>query len=120
MHKMKIFITILALYEFAVLTILQIPDYCSVFFNSNFCVATHFKYFLLCFMLPTLIGLFFWWLPEISRLFCKNKCQCQTEFDNNLLSKQNIERLITAAIVMGIDKFIAHIQKTKKQGKAKK
>jgi len=118
MRKIKIFITILALYEFTILTILQVPEYCYGFFNFSFC-SVGFKYFLMCIMLPSLIGLFIWWVPEILKLFCK-KCQC-VEPDtkpiqnilNEIISKQDIEKFITTAIVMGIQKFVSTHPKTK-------
>ena len=116
MHRIKVFLTILILYEFMVLTILQIPSYCIYIFNSNFCAQIHFKYFLLCVMLPAMTGLVFWWAPEVSRLFCKNKCQCEPE-NNNILSKQNLERLLTAIITMGLEKFLEYRTKNKKKTK---
>ena len=117
MRKIKIFITVVALYEFTMLTILQIPNYCFAIFNFNFCNLS-FRYFLMCIMLPSLIGLFFWWMSDISKLFCK-KCQCQepeTKPIKNILqeiiSKQDIERFITAAVIMGIQKFASTHPKT--------
>ncbi len=112
MRKIKIFITVLALYEFTMLTILQIPEYCYGVFNFAFCEAGY-KYFLICIMLPALIGLFIWWVPEILRLFCK-KCQCEEvepktikDVLHEIISKQDIEKFITTAIIMGIQKFVA-------------
>lgn len=117
MRKIKIFITILSLYELVMLTVLGVNDYCFAWFNINFCVGT-FKYFLICIMLPILVGLFIWWMPEISRLFCK-KCECQIQNDkpiknmlSEIISKQDIEKFITAAIIMGIQKFAASHPKT--------
>ena len=101
------------------LTILQIPDYCANVFNYNFCDMQHFKYFLLCVMLPTLVGLVVWWMPDFARLFCPNKCVVKPEPDitiknifNEIISKQDIEKFITAAIIMGIQKFAATHPKT--------
>lgn len=118
MRKIKIFITFLSLYEFIMLTILQIPEYCFAFFNFSFC-SVPYKYLLLCVMLPILIGLFIWWIPDILKLFCKN-CQCsepQEKTIKNLVqeivSKQDIEKFITAAIIMGIQKFASNHPQTK-------
>lgn len=120
MKKIKIFITILALYEFVMLTILQILDYCVFWFNNNFCATNNYKYFLLCIMLPVLVMLVFWWMPEIARPFCKNKCQCevrqsepQKNMTQEILSRQDIEKFITAAIVVGLQKFAATHPRTK-------
>ena len=119
MRKVKIFITIIVLYEFVMLTVLQIPNYCTILFNYNFCETYHFKYFVLCIMLPVLLGLFTWWMPEISRLFCPHKCEMPQKTDinikdifNEIISKQDIEKFITSAIIMGIQKFAATHPKT--------
>lgn len=119
MRKIKIFITIFTLYEFVMLTILQIPKFCNAFFNNNFCYVGGFKYFLLCIMLPILIGLFVWWLPEIVRTLCSNKCNITKETDeknkdtfNEIISKQDIENFITSAIITGIQKFAIKHPKT--------
>lgn len=120
MRKIKISLTILILYEFVVLTILQIPDYCVRVFNQNFCSANNFKYFLLCIMLPVLFGLVLWWLPDISRGFCKNRCQCEAQKSDlhktaplESSANQDIEKLITAAIVMGVHRLALRHPKTK-------
>ena len=117
MRKIKIFITILSLYELTMLTVLGVSDYCLAWFNINFCIS-NFKYFLMCIALPILIGLFIWWMPDIAKLFCK-KCECQIPEEkpiknvlNEIISKQDIEKFITAAIIMGIQKFSVSHPKT--------
>lgn len=126
MRKLKIFITILMLYEIVVVTILQISGFCNTFFNRGFCEAGNFKYFLMCFVLPGLLMLLLWWMPELSRQFCKNKCQCQCEEQNlaqpqhpqketdDIISRDDMERLVTGAIIMGIQKFASMHPKTTK------
>ena len=118
MHRIKIYVTILLLYEFVILTILQIPDYCFGVFNVNFC-SVGFRYFLMAIVVPVLFGLFAWWVPEIRRVFC-SQCKYENQKDKSIkdifkeiISKQDIERLITAAIIMGIQKFAANHPKTK-------
>ncbi len=117
MRKFKIFITILLIYEFAILTILQIPRYCNGLFSSHFCDVS-FRYFLMCIVIPGLFGLFVWWLPQILRMFC-GKCQCEVPHEKSvkdnikeMASNQDIERLITAILVSGMQKFIANHPKT--------
>ena len=123
MRKIKIFITLLFLYEFVITTILQVPGFCNTFFNRGFCDVGNFKYFLMCIMLPGLLILFFWWMPDMARPFCKNKCQCdemhseQTinpEETHEIISRDDMERLVTGAIVMGIQKFASMHPKTTK------
>ena len=117
MRKLKIFLTILLLYEFAILTILQIPNYCRGFFSTHFCNIS-FKYFLMCIVVPALIALFAWWTPEISRIFC-GKCQCEEPHEKSIkdnvkemMSGSDIERLITTAIIAGLHKFVSSHPKT--------
>ena len=114
MRKFKTFLTILLLYEFAVLTILQIPNYCVGLFNVNFCNIS-FRYFLLCIVLPVSVCVFLWWLPDISKLFCPKNCRCNVQETPDLslrniikeiVSAKDIERLISVAIIMGIRKFV--------------
>ena len=119
MRKIKIFLTLLALYEFVMVMILQIHGYCVAIFNNNFCEIDGFKYFLMCVMLPVSFGLFLWWIPEMTRLICPNKCCVRKEETpqlknvfNEIISKQDIEKFITTAIIMGIQKFAASHPKT--------
>ena len=64
-------------------------------------------------MLPILIGIFIWWVPDITKLFCNKSCDMPFQEKNEtirdvlheIISKQDIERLITAAIIMGVQKF---------------
>jgi len=120
MRKIKTVITILVLYEFVMLTILQIPNYCIAFFNKNFCSAYNFKYFLMCVMLPALVGLVMWWAPEIARALCPNRCSCDAsrskapkDIDRGDMSNQYLEKLITSAIMLGVHKFAARHPKTR-------
>ena len=117
MRKFKIFITVLLLYEFTILTILQIPRYCTGLFLSRFC-GLPFRYFLMCLLVPCVVALFVWWLPEISRIFC-GKCQCEALREKpikdkvkEIVSDQDIERLVTAVLISGIKKFVANHPKT--------
>lgn len=111
------------MYEFVILTVLQISNYCNAIFNNNFCATDNFKYFLLCVMLPVLVMLFFWWMPDIARPFCKNKCQCEETHleqtsnikeSREIISRDDMERLVTGAIIMGIQKFASMHPKTTK------
>ena len=112
MRKFKKYFTIFLLYEFVILTVLHINRYCMYVFNNNFCYNGNFKYLFMCVVVPALVGLFIWWIPEISRLFCK-KCQCEPRTEKTLVSKQIIERLIIAGLFIGIQKFVEKYPKTK-------
>lgn len=70
-------------------------------------------------VVPVMFGLLVWWGPEISRLFCK-KCQCEIQNEkpvkdilHEIITKQDIERLITAAVIMGVQKFASSHPKAK-------
>ena len=112
MRKIKIFVTILLLYEFTLLTILQVPRYCVGVFNANFC-AISFRYFFMCVVVPSLVGLLVWWLPEMSRMFCK-KCECETPTEPVSTTKQYIEKLVVALAIVAVQKFISRRPKIKK------
>ena len=121
MRKIKIFISLFLLYELFMLTVLQIKEYCLFVFNVNFCSYESFKYFFICIMLPVVFGLFIWWIPDISKLFCNKQCDCNIKKDvsikdilNEIISKQDIERFVTAAIIMGIQKFANNHPETTK------
>lgn len=119
MRKFKIFVTVFVLYEFAILTILQVYNYCVGIFNVNFCDIGVFKYFLMCIMLPGLVALFIWWMPNIARAVCQ---RCETlpikpvdtlhDMLQEIISAKDIERFITAAIIMGVQKFAQTHPKT--------
>ena len=112
MQKFKIFLTCFVLYEFAAITILQIQSFCDVVFNHNFCELNNYKYFLFCIMIPVLMGLVYWWIPKISPDVVKEKSLKEIFID--AIPKQYISRLITAAIIIGIKKFVSNYPKTKK------
>ena len=112
MRKFKIFLTCFVLYEFTVITILQIQSFCNVFFNHNFCELNNYKYFLFCMMIPVLIGLVYWWIPKTTPDVTKEKSLKEILID--AIPKQYISRLITAGIIIGIKKFASNYPKTKK------
>lgn len=108
MYKFKIFTTVFVLYEFIVITILQIPNFCVSLFNYNFCEMNGFKYLLFCLMLPTLFGLMFWWLPKQK---AEPKTIKETLFD--MIPPQYIRRFLIAAVIVGLRKFMMSHPRTK-------
>lgn len=117
MRKFKIFFTLFILYEFTVLTILWIRDFCVGVFNYNFCTYGNYKYFLMCVMVPVLVWLVFWWTPDVVRWIRGEKRE-QSEsnifdFVNQFFTKQKIERFLIIAAVIGIQKFLSKHPKTK-------
>ncbi len=109
MKKLKIFTTLFIIYEFVVITVLQIPVFCNALFNYNFCGFGGFKYFLFCVMLPTLVCLLFWWLPR-KEIETKKSSQ-DILFD--LLPPQYIKRFLIAVVIVGLRKFIMSHPRTR-------
>ena len=101
MQKFKVCTTIFILYEFVVITILRIPNFCGAFFNLNFCNIGNFKYLLLCLMLPTLFGLIVWWMPKKTE---PQKSTSDILFD--IIPPQYIKRFIIAMVIVGIRKYV--------------
>ena len=70
-------------------------------------------------MLPGLVALFIWWMPNIARAVCQ---RCETlpikpvdtlhDMLQEIISAKDIERFITAAIIMGVQKFAQTHPKT--------
>ena len=123
MRKAKFILTIFLLYEFVMVSVLQIPGYCEKVFNNNFCLMAGYPYWLMCVILPVSIMLFIWWVPDIAKLICRNSCNIKRDIEPNneikdvlheIVSAKDIERLITAAIIMGIQKFASNHPETKK------
>lgn len=122
MRKFKIFITIFLLYEFVILTVLQVPGYCSSVFNASFCGFGHFKYFLFGVMIPVMVGLLLWWTPDMTGVICKscNKCgnnDKDKDTPKNIISeflpRKDFERFVVAALILGLEKFVANHPKIK-------
>ena len=112
MQKPKIIITGLLLYEFVMITLLQISDYCNAVFNVKFCLMGTFKYFMLCIMVPVFVWLIIWWIPTISGIVCPNKCKCENQTKTDVIPKE-IQNLVMATIIFGIKKFLEYRQKNK-------
>ena len=64
MRNVKIFLTFLLLYEFAIITVLHVNSSCAWLFNQNFCVNNFFKYFVMSVMVPGIIMMVVWWWPK--------------------------------------------------------
>lgn len=95
--------------------LLQFRDYCTGLFNYNFCATEHFKYFLLCVMLPVSIMLFLWWWGDISRIFNSERPQEKTFKDIffEMIPKVYIKRFIIAAVIIALRKMILRYPKAK-------
>lgn len=72
MLKFKVFTTVFLLYEFVAISVLHINRSCGWLFGQKFCTIGNFRYFVLCVMIPVLIGLIIWWLPKKEKQYDKN------------------------------------------------
>ena len=121
MRRFKIFTTIFVIYEFVMVIILHRLDYCVNFFELGFCEYENYKYVFMCALVPALIMIFMWWLSDIMRLFCHGACNIQPMPQPNttmrdvlkeIISPTDLERFITTAVIMGIQKFSKNHPKT--------
>lgn len=72
-------------------------------------------------MIPVALSIILWWMPDIIRLFCGGACNIEPvppkektirDVLTEIISPGDIERFITAAIIMGIQKFSKNHPKT--------
>ena len=110
MRKFKIFTTFFVLYEFVMITILQIHSFCIGVFNQNFC-ETNYKYFLFCVMIPILFGIIYWWMPKTKIAQQQEKTFKEILLDT--IPKQYLQRFIIAMIIVMVRKFIMSYPRAK-------
>lgn len=108
MRRLKIFLTIIIIYEFIVVSVLHSQQYCTNFFALNFCEYQQYKYLFMCVMLPALVGVILWWWPktlDISK-------SCNTENDDNTITRNDIEYFVSGLFLMAIQHFFKKHKKT--------
>ncbi len=114
--KSKVCFTVLTIYEIVAVTALHFKRVCDTMFSTVFC-DSWFRYFLFCVVVPLLFMLLVMWAREIyyarrrRRLIRRAKSMV-----NGILSSmrgkisenldlQDMEKIITAAILVGIKKY---------------
>lgn len=65
MLKIKIWLTILALYEVTAVILLHLPQVCHAMFNIPFCTDSALKYFVWCVAVPLGVMLIAMWIHEV-------------------------------------------------------
>lgn len=117
MLRLKIWFTIFTLYEIAAILLLHCMRTCDAMFGATFCNDHAFKYFVWCVAVPLLVFLIAMWIHEIfignrrRRFIHRAGAAARGVFDDvkervsEHVSRQEIEGLITAAVVMGIKKL---------------
>ena len=114
--KSKICLTVLTIYEMFTVTALHFQPVCAAIFDKPFC-STWYRYFLFCIIVPGLFLLALMWLREIilayrrRRFFrrAKNTVNSVMSSIRGRVSEnvdiQNMEKIITAAVLLGIKKY---------------
>lgn len=64
---MKKFVTILVIYEIIAIMVLSDYSTCKEIFERSFCEHDGFQYLVICGFVPGILGLLFWWWPEIKK-----------------------------------------------------
>ncbi|MBR5153960.1 MAG: hypothetical protein IKW57_04170 [Alphaproteobacteria bacterium] len=66
---MKKLVTFLAIYEIIAIMVLSDYSTCKEIFERSFCQHDGFQYLVICGFVPGILGLLFWWWPEIKKAF---------------------------------------------------
>ena len=125
--KAKITLTIVALYEILVVILLQSQRVCDAMFGVSFCDANVFKYFIMCFAVPMIVFLIVMWIMDIIEhvrhrhtLFykathaMKNIAENVKERVSESVSSGDLEKLITAALMVGLKRYADKSPKAKR------
>lgn len=117
--KSKICFTVLSVYEIIAVSAMHFKRVCDSMFPTEFC-DSWFRYFLFCIVVPLLIFLILMWVREIVRYhrrrsFIRRARNTVNGILGNIRNKiskhvdvQDMEKIITAAILVGIKKYVEH------------
>lgn len=115
--KSKICFTTLVIYEIIAVSMLHFQRICDAIFPTAFCDSWY-RYFLFCVVVPLIVLLVLMWVREIirahrRRTFIKRAKSTVSNIMANLRGKisdhldmQDIEKLIAAAILIGIKRYV--------------
>ncbi len=119
--RLKICTTIFILYEIVAIMLLHFGRMCDALFGVSFCDDHVFKYFIVCFAIPALAFLIYMWIAEIVHgarrrhsLMYRAKTAMHDVASNvrhrvsEHISTRDLEKLIVAALVLGVRKFAAN------------
>lgn len=114
--KSKICFTIFTIYEIVAVSAMHFQRICDSMFPPTFCDGW-FRYFLFCVVVPLLVFLIFMWIHEIVRFrrrrsFIRRARNTISGILTSIrgrvsehVSVQDMEKIITAAILVGIKKY---------------
>ena len=117
--KSKVCFTVLTIYEIVAVSAMHFQRICDAMFPTAFC-DSWFRYFLFCVVVPLLVFLIMMWIREIVRFhrrrsFIRRARNTVNGILNTIRGKvsehinmQDMEKIITAAILVGIKKYADH------------
>lgn len=115
--KSKICFTVFAIYEITVISLLHFDYTCFSVFSPGFCLSD-FKYFVFAVAVPLVAYLIWMWIHEIvhrrrRRIFISRAKNIVTGIVGNVretiaqhMSAEDLERILTAAILIGLKRYV--------------
>lgn len=120
MLRIKICLTIFFIYEIVATILLHASRACAPMFGLGFCSDVVFKYFVVCAAVPMLVFVIAMWVHEIviarrrrRSVFYRARGAAMRIASNvrdritRNISQQDLEKMITAALIVGIKKYAA-------------
>lgn len=117
--KSKIYFTVFVVYEIVAGFLLHYPQTCDPMFGGTFCMSGVFKYFVGLVAVPLLAYVIGVWIREIvlavrrrRSIVYRTKNAVEDMWDNvkdrvaGNISKADIEKYLTAAVLVGIKKYV--------------
>ncbi len=118
--KLKICTTVLVAYEIIVVLLAHFRGSCNALFGGVFCNDHVFKYFILCFAIPAIVWLIGMWIVEIAhanrrhhsfmyraKSAVRDAAETVREKIHEHVSPADMEKLLAAALLLGIKKYVA-------------
>ncbi len=118
MLKMKIYSTILVIYEIAAVMLLHCPRTCDALLSGKFCMDSVYKYFIFCFAIPALASIIVMWIMSIIHSIRRRHSllyRAQTAVEDvarsfqkkirESISGKDLEKYIIAAVLAGVKKY---------------
>lgn len=116
--RAKIALTVLTVYEILIVTLLHFQRSCDAMFCTCFCDDHVFKYFVMCFAVPSIAFLIWMWIMAIVHaarrrrsLFYRARDVIDDVASNvrdtvsRNISRDDVEKYLSAAVMAGIKKY---------------
>jgi len=124
--KSKIYFTVFVIYEIVAGFLLHYPHTCDAMFGGTFCMSGLFKYFVGLVAVPLVVYLICMWIREIVLAYRRRHSivfRAKNAVDDmwssvkervtNNISTEDIEKYLTAAVLIGIKKYVEKHPKAK-------